>query len=157
MTQGLRITYELVGTGWSRCVVEYGEQRCEVSASYLSDALRNLVLFALAISSGFRSASFGMDEEPGEYRWLAELEEANLVKLRVLEFPELWGQKPNSMGKTLFEASFRPVVVAEAVVEAADRVLEAHGANGYRDKWAEHGFPERELTLLKASVAGWQQ
>jgi hypothetical protein len=128
-----------------------------MSASYLSDALGNLVLFALAVSSGFRSVSFGMDQEPGEYRWVAELEEPNVVSLRILAFPELRGNKPNAVGQTLFQVSLRPVVIAQAIVEAADRVLETHGLKDYRDKWADHGFPERELALLKASVAGWQQ
>lgn len=98
-----------------------------------------------------------MDEEPGEYRWVAELAELNVVNLRVLEFPELWGNKPDAEGKCLFEARLSPVVFAEAVIVAAEQVLEAHGADGYRKKWIEHGFPERELTLLKESIAGWHQ
>jgi hypothetical protein len=157
MTHPLLIRCELVGTGWLSCVVSFEDCRAELSASYLSDALGNMLLFALAVSAGFRSVSFGMDEEPGEYRWVAELVEPNWLNLRILQFGQLWGSEPNSAGRLLFEAKVRPVILAEAIAEAAERVLQAHGLAGYAERWSEHKFPERELALLRYSIARWQQ
>lgn len=157
MSEPLRISYALVGTGWSTCVVEAGSQRAEVTASYLSNALSNLVLSALSMASGFRTVVFGFDEEPGEYRWVLEVTDNNTVRLRLLEFPELWGHEPNEAGRLLLEVSTTPVAYAKAVQTCASAVLEQYGAAGYAEKWAEGSFPERELALLGAAIAGWEK
>ena len=146
------ITYQLVGTGWSVCRLNAGALETEISASYLSDALGNLILSALAVASGFRSVSFGFDQEPGEYRWIIETVDTDLVRLRIVEFGELWGNKPDDAGRLHFEVSMRPRQYAEAVASAAEDVLVAHGLNGYAERWADHKFPERELTLLRSAI-----
>jgi hypothetical protein len=157
MTSTFSLTYDLVGTGWSTCVVEAGDVKLELSASYLSDALGNLVLFAYAAASGFHSLSFGFDEEPGEYRWIAQAIDANLIKVRILEFQDLWGHKSNAEGRVLLDIDMPPLVLAEAVAKAADAVLEKYGLPGYAEKWAEHQFPEQQLSLLKSSIQQWRE
>jgi hypothetical protein len=149
----LNITYKLVGTGWSECTLrDDAGSECTVSASYLSDALGNLVLAALAIGSGFKSASFSFDEEPGEYRWVIEQTDLNVVRIRILSFPELWGGKPNEQGQLLFSASCRPIVFAAEVLRMASELLEECGEDGYMAQWVEHRFPIRELSLLREFV-----
>ncbi len=157
MTSTFSLTYDLVGTGWSTCVVETGDVKLELSASYLSDALGNLVLFACAAASGFHSLSFGFDEEPGEYRWVAQAIDENLIKVRILEFQDLWTHKSNVEGKVLLDIDMPPLVLAEAVAEAADAVLEKYGLSGYAEKWAEHQFPEQQLSLLKSRIQQWRE
>lgn len=148
----LSIDYRLSGTGWSDCIVTAANGRCELTASYLSDALGNLVLAALGVISGFRTLSFGFDEEPGEYRWVIDAIDLNEIKLQVLAFDELWGSKPNSGGKLLFETTCRPIVFATAVEHAAATVLNVHGEEGYLEKWSEHPFPTRQLALLRERI-----
>ena len=155
MTPAFSLTYDLVGTGWSTCVVEAGDVKLELSASYLSDALGNLVLFAYGAASGFHSLSFGFDDEPGEYRWVAQAIDSNLMNLKILEFQELWAHKSNAEGKVLLDIEMPPVIFAEAVAKAADTVLEKYGLTGYAEKWAEHQFPEQQLSLLKSSIQQW--
>jgi hypothetical protein len=152
----LSITYSLVGPGWARCVVESEKSKCELGASYLSDALGNLVLSAIASVSGFRSSTFGFDEEPGEYRWVIESTDVNTISVEVLEFQELWGTKPNTEGKSLFRTVCAPITYARAVAMAANSVLEEHGLDGYLGKWMEHAFPERQLQLLEERIASVQ-
>ena len=149
----LSITYELVGTGWSRCTIKSGEAQCEVTASYLSDALGNLVLTALGALSGFQSVVFGFDEEPGEYRWVVQQVDINQIKVEVLYFDELWGNKPNADGQVLISVTCRPVVFAAAVQMAAAAVLAQHGEEGYLNKWGDHSFPSRQLALLTELIA----
>ncbi|MCV2423489.1 hypothetical protein [Paucibacter sp. DJ2R-2] len=149
----LSITYELVGSGWSKCTIEDGEESCSVSASYLSDALGNLVVAAFSALSGFASISFGFDEEPGEYRWVIEQTEPNQIQIQILEFEDLWGCKPNADGKVLLSTTCRPLVFAAAVQRAAAAVLAEHGEEGYLGKWMEHPFPIRQLSLLSELVA----
>jgi hypothetical protein len=154
MSAPLHIRYALVGTGWSSCVVEHEGTHIELSASYLSDALGNLVKAALAIASSFRTVEFGFDEEPGEYRWVLEANENNVLRFRLLEFQDLWGYKPNAEGRLLLDASITPIVFAKAVHACAAEVLQEHGEKGYAEKWAEHPFPTRELELLAEVIAG---
>lgn len=157
MNEPLRISYRLVGTGWSACTVQAGDARAELSASYVSDALGKLVLSAVAVGSGFRAVSFGFDEEPGEYRWVVEAEQNNLMRLRILEFQELWGHEPNDKGRCMFEFVTTPLVYAKAVAACAADVLQTYGLDGYNDKWASEPFPEPELVLLERVVERWQQ
>ena len=37
------IDYRLAGHGWSECTIRFRDVSCEISASYLSDALGRLV------------------------------------------------------------------------------------------------------------------
>src|SRR5687768_17732149 len=98
----LDLTYRLTGTGWAECTLSDENSSCTVTASYLSDALRHLVVAATAVVSGFSRITFQFDEEPGEYRWVIETPRMNEIELRVLEFPELYGEKPDADGKEIF-------------------------------------------------------
>jgi len=149
----LSITYRLVGTGWAECVISDNESKCEVTASYLSDALGKLVLAALGVLSGFRDVTFGFDEEPGEYRWVIQSIDINEIAIEIFDFDELWGNKPNVDGRLLFSSKCRPVVFARAVHDAATAVLDEHGESGYLEKWNEFPFPSQQLTLLSELLA----
>jgi hypothetical protein len=149
----IHLTYKLVGSGWSECTLrDDAGAECTVTASYLSDALGNLVLAALAIGSGFTCASFGFDEEPGEYRWVIEQEDINLVRIKMVSFQELWGGKPNQQGQLLFSTTCRPVVFAAEVLRVASKLLDEHGEASYLEHWVEHPFPVRQLELLRELV-----
>ncbi|MBQ0934308.1 hypothetical protein [Ideonella paludis] len=153
----LTIDYRLVGSGWAECTVTSGEATCEISASYLSDALGNLVLAATAILAGAHSISVGFDEEPGEYRWVLEWSGSNQVKLRVLEFQELWSNRPDAEGQLLFQTEVHPLVFGEAVSSAAGRVFHKFGAAGYKKDWVQHEFPTRQLELLDQYIDSWRR
>ena len=148
----ISIAYSLVGSGWSRCVVEDGEAKVELSASYLSDALANLILGATAALSGFRSCTFSFDEEPGEYRWVVQVAGPDGVRIDVLEFEEMWSERPDSDGKRLFSTHCTGLMFAKAVESAASTVLKEHGLEGYKEKWVEHSFPEHQLEALRQCI-----
>ena len=125
---------------------------CDVTASYLSDALRNLVLAAAAVQSGFLRLTFRFDEEPGEYRWVIRSPRPNEIELEILSFHELWGVQPDSEGKCLFKTRCLPETFAKAVAAAAHSVLEEHGEAGYLDRWSEHPFPSVQLSELNRLI-----
>jgi hypothetical protein len=147
------IEYRLDGTGWSECTLANGDDKCELTASYLSDALRNLVLAGTAVASGFTRVSFGFDEEPGEYRWVITSPRLNEVELEILSFDELWGGKPDAEGKSLFKARCLPEDFAAAVQAAAHGVLERYGEAGYMRLWHEHPFTSAQLAELDRLLA----
>jgi hypothetical protein len=149
-----RVIYTLDGAGWATCTVAAGDVHCEITASYLSDALGNLVAAAVATLSGRGSATVSFDEEPGEYRWVIEAKSPSLCAVQILEFPELWGNKPNSDGKSVFRAEVTPIVFGRAVHAAAASVLEKHGIEGYAKSWIQHPFPLEQFRVLENLVAG---
>ncbi|HRE16396.1 MAG TPA: hypothetical protein PLW86_04905 [Rhodocyclaceae bacterium] len=144
----LTITYRLSGTGWAECSLSDGKSSCDLTASYLSDALYNLVLAATAALSGFMRVSFRFDEEPGEYRWVISSPRLNEIELEILSFTELWGDRPDTEGESLFKTRCLPETFAKAVAAAAQSILEEHGEAGYKERWSEHPFPSAQLEEL---------
>ena len=135
------IDYRLTGSGWSSCTVHLYGQSCVVTASYLSDALRELVSATNHVLGGGREARFHFDEEPGEYRWILSSTGDRGLLVRILEFPHLWGEKPDSDGKTVLEAICPVRLFGEAVLLSLNRILDEHGLRGYREKWVNADFP----------------
>lgn len=148
----LKISYKLTGMGWSECELSDGKSSCTITASYLSDALGNMVLAATAIASNFSKASFSFDEEPGEYRWVISSPRLNEIELSILSFSELWGGQPDSDGKLIFNTCCLPVTFATAVLECATEVLNTYGIEEYEKRWAEHKFPSTQFQELKRLV-----
>jgi hypothetical protein len=86
--------YRLIGSGWSEARVADTERHATVTASYLSDALKNLVEAVALVVEGAPEARCSWDEEPGEYRWIFT-RVGNAVDLRVLSFREMWSDEPD--------------------------------------------------------------
>lgn len=145
----IAINYRLTGTGWSECVISYGDKAWVTTASYLSDALGNLVRAAVALLSGFSAVTFSFEEEPGEYRWVIRSPRLNEIDLAVLEFPDLYGGRPDHEGKEMLRLRCAPEDFAQAVYEAGSRVLVEEGEAGYSEKWSEHEFPIHQLAELR--------
>jgi hypothetical protein len=145
----ITIAYRLVGTGWAECLISDEKTSCEVTASYLSDALRTLVLAATALASGFSRLSFRFDEEPGEHRWVISSPRMNEIELQILAFDQLWGNRPDIEGRSLFRTRCLPETFAKAVAVAARTVLEEHRESGYLERWSEHPFPTIQLEELE--------
>ena len=145
----IAINYRLTGAGWSKCVVSCGEQSCVTTASYLSDALGNLVRASVALLSGFSAVTFSFEEEPGEYRWVIRSPRLNEIDVVILQFPDLYSGQPDQEGQEIFRVRCVPETFAEAVHEAASRVLKEEGEAGYAEKWAEHPFPTQQLEELR--------
>ena len=144
----LAITYRLSGTGWAECSLTDGQASCDITASYLSDSLRCLVLAATAVISGFKRVSFGFDEEPGEYRWNICSPRLNEIELEILTYSELWGGRPDADGRSLFKTRCLPEVFAETVHATAQQLLNEYGEAGYLKQWVEHPFPSAQLAEL---------
>lgn len=145
----VEIDYRLTGAGWARCHVTIYSQHANTSASYLSDALGNLVRSVVSLKNGAEEATNSFDEEPGEYRWRFFCTEEEL-HLRILWFTSLWGNQPDEEGKVVFDAECSLDAFVQALVEALERLLQEHGIEGYKAKWYEHEFPMEEYNKLKA-------
>jgi hypothetical protein len=145
----LFLEFRLTGTGWADVSISDGERSAVATASYLSDALGDLVLSAIAVTSLFRRVTFSFEEEPGERRWVISSPRINEIDVRIFSFPDRWNDSPDEAGTLLFQTRCLPVTYAEAVFDAASRVLEEHGTAGYLEAWAEHPFPAARLVDLE--------
>ena len=151
----LSVNFRLTGIGWAECQIADETSSCTVTASYLSDAMRHLLLAATAVVSEFRRVTFKFDEEPGEFRWVisSTLWE---IDLTILEFRELAGDRPDSEGIVRFKTVCRPRTFAEAVYTAATEVLSTLGESGYAEEWAEFPFPMLQYEELHRVLDAWR-
>ena len=91
--------YRLTGTGWSEARLGDGPCSVRITASYLGDALGELLEAVGVLLEGAEQARCSWAEEPGEYRWIFDRAGSD-VRLRVLdeygedEYLRLWAQNP---------------------------------------------------------------
>jgi hypothetical protein len=149
----LKIGYSLKNLGWADCVVSDDVSQCKLSASYLTDALGNLLIGACAVLRYFNQVSFSFEEEPGEFRWVISSPRFDEIAVQIFEFRDLYSSSKESDGQLLFSTVCRPVVFATAVYAAAKAVLEEHGEDGYLLKWDQHPFPLLPLQELERLIA----
>jgi hypothetical protein len=151
MASEVTFTYRLTGTGWADADIRIGDALAHASASYLGDALGELLDAVVAVVEGEVAARASWEEEPGEYRWALDRDDAD-VRVRVLDFRESRGivESPDEDGDVLLDQRCDLNDFATAVAGAARSVLDEYGAEGYREKWVEHDFPLESLTRLEA-------
>ena len=149
MAPAVDFHYELMGRGWSECRVSIGDVRCEVTASYLSDALGQL---ASAVEDVLRwpgvDARAVFVEEPGEYRWRFVAAGEGRVRVRIIEYRD-WGGREDEAGKTIFDAECARRALGNAVAVELRRLLGVHGLRGYREKWVNNDFPSERLASIE--------
>lgn len=142
--------FKLIGPGWAEGRLAIGDGWVEVTASYLGDALGDLLRAVRELTEGADQARASWDEEPGEYRWIFRRTKAN-IQVMILSFREWRGvvDAPDSKGRPLFDAKCGLSDLVGAIAGGARRVLEEHGSEGYRTRWIEHVFPEGDLEVLE--------
>ena len=74
------------------------------TASYLSDALGDLIRAVRALLEGAEDARASWEEEPGEYRWVFH-RNGSEVRMRLLAFPDVYDDAPDEDGQALLDAT----------------------------------------------------
>ena len=142
--------YELDGSGWSQARVALGDQFVELSASYLTDALGDLLRAVQRLCEGATSERVSWALEPGEYRWLFR-RDGHSAGVRILEFGADYFDRPaDEAGREVLAGTVSLGALAKAVATGAREVLERHGESGYQEQWIEHPFPTAALRVLEA-------
>ena len=149
----MKLQYELTGTGWSRAVVEADGNTVNLTASYLSDPLSDMAAGAIALLQGSKEVRFSFDEEPGEYRWIIIAEEAEIIRVTILEFQELWGNEPDERGKTLLDTRTTRREFASEVLEVLNHLKATLGEAAYKEQWVQSDFPTEKHDILKSLLA----
>lgn len=149
---GVTIDYKLTGRGWAECRIEIGDQTATVSASYLSDALGDLVFAAARLAEGSSGETVSFAEEPGEFRWRFSLRAPDRLLVRIKFFRDTFSKLSDGKGKTVFEAECRLRTFCGAVLSASQNIMKTYGAEGYRAEWVNNDFPIRQQERLKAAL-----
>lgn len=68
----VEFTYRLTGAGWSEALLTIGAASTRLSASYLDDALGDLIAAAVLAPGAESTIRVSWAEEPGEFRWVLD-------------------------------------------------------------------------------------
>ena len=147
--------YELQGAGWADAYLGDGTTTTTVPASYLCDALRDLVD---AIQSLFttNTAECVWLEEPGEAKWILR-RNGESVDLCV----EWWNEARTHpdrnewqlvLDKVMFSSSDKFINLAKQMDQELVRLLEKWRLDGYLKAW-EYPFPVEAHQRLRQSIA----
>jgi hypothetical protein len=163
MTSDVSIHYALTGRGWSQCRVAIGDSRCDVTASYLSDALGEL---AAAVEDVLRWP--GVDsravfvEEPGVFRWRFVAAGKDRMTVKIVQFSD-WEKLEDSVGNVIFDAECDGRALGQAMAAELRRLLVTVGERSYREKWSTMTFPphdsrrSRHFSVEEASNSALQR
>ena len=103
----ISVEYNLIGRGWSECIIETEHQQARLTASYLSDALADLLDAVTVVVRGADEATASFTEEPGEYRWCFRRVSPDRLCVRILWLAEMWSDRPDEEGKVVLKAECR--------------------------------------------------
>lgn len=141
-------TYRLVGTGWAEATVSDGSCSATLTASYLEDALGDLLEAVGIMLEGADETRCSWEEEPGEFRWFFQRSETD-VHLRVLGFADVYSREPDHQGIVVFETRQPLRVIAEAIAEGAQATLDQYGEDEYLRRWVDFPFPTEHLDMVR--------
>lgn len=143
--------YNLIGAGWAKARIADDKRHADLSASYLSDALRSLVEAVALIIEGQTEARCSWEEEPGEFRWIFR-RQADALSVQILVFDDVWGDEPDDTGREVFSTLQDPARVGHVILSAAQRVVDDLGETEYGNQWIEHPFPKDAVERLRVAL-----
>jgi hypothetical protein len=144
----VQFSFQLVGVGWARAEVNGDSGDATLTASYLGDALGDLLDAVGTLLDGAESATCHWEEEPGEFRWKF-VREGERVHLVVLALPDNLPPQPDESGAEVFRTDDSLTSIANTIADGAQRVLDEWGEAGYLERWVEAPFPTAQLARVR--------
>lgn len=147
----MEFDFRLERAGWAYADIRHDGQHARLTASYLSDALGDLLRAVRDLVAGSPSARCFWSEEPGEFWWVFENREG-LVTLTIRWFGDQVDE-PDDTGDVVFHTNLSLGELVDAIVDGAEDVLKRHGAEEYESLWIRAPFPEASLSAIRAERA----
>jgi hypothetical protein len=141
MTDEIDFDFRLVGVGWGEGRLVVGDSSVIVVASYLSDALGDLLRALRALTEGATDANATWEDEPGEVRWVFGRDGPS-VRVQVLNVGV-------TRSRRWLDEQVPLVELIRAFAKGVRGVLSRHGVSGYEEEWARHAFPTDDLETLE--------
>lgn len=146
----MRFEFNLGGHGGADGEITDETAHASIPASYISDALGDLLYAVWRISQGDPTSRFSWADEPGEWRWIMTRDDRD-VSLRVLWFDGRHPPRTDEHGELIFQTRQDVTVLARAFALGASRALAKNGEEGFLESWG-HPFPTRKLEVLQAAL-----
>jgi hypothetical protein len=146
----MKVDYRLTGGGWAECEVEVAGRRAEMIASYLTDALGDLLAATLGVLTRDAERTFFFDEEPAQVHWFLRREGDEQLRVRIVRVdPNHADDEPPAA--VLLDGRCRLRTFAGQVLASARRIHAAHGEKRYRKDW-RMDFPLAAVAALDARL-----
>jgi hypothetical protein len=123
-------SYSLTGARWAKAVVSDGEHRATVTASYLTDALRDLLDAVAVVAKGDSESRCLWTEEPGEFRWIFRRAHGD-VEIEVIELKETYSRASDLEGTLRFRSTQPMGLVARRLANATGTCPSAEQVMGH--------------------------
>jgi hypothetical protein len=120
-------------------------------ASYMTDALGDLLSAAVALADGSPEERVSWVEEPGCNEWVLT-RTGNALRVQVLHYEGLTPNHLGDVGIPKLDASCRCPAFLTAIHEGAEAVISANGPDGYRKRWRNHDFPVAHFDALTSRL-----
>ena len=140
----ISFSYRLTGSGWAIAELSDEKHEVRIPASYLCDALRDLVIAVESVFSA-ESSECLWEEEPGEVHWKFQ-RTGDRVTVEVL-----WNKE-----RAMFDSEDDLLHFASQVTVALQKLLAEWGVDGYSKKWG-YPFPVEAHHALAQAIALEQQ
>jgi hypothetical protein len=143
-------SYRLIGSGWAEARIADETSSVVITASYLTDALGDLLSALAALKCGDSDTErFSWDGEPAEHRWILR-SDGDEVVVSILWFHDIYKPQHDEAGRVVFATRQPLAEFVRAVSASAAQLLEEVGEDGYRERWVEHPFPTAALAELSS-------
>ncbi len=160
--ESIRIELRLTGTGWLRADVYTDKGTAAATASYLTDALGDLLVACALIGEGIDRVDCRWAEEPGWALWsiVRSAEDRVRITLRVSHADADDADaaddaaSPEEGGQVVLVLDHDLRRFLEAVLAAVDALHADVGEHGYLVRWVEHPFPVHQVERLREAIHG---
>ncbi|WP_223701852.1 hypothetical protein [Sutcliffiella deserti] len=139
----MEFDYQLSGTGWARGYLKINNKKFNFIASYLTDALNDLLKSLLIITPKCvpypqKKSSFIMEQEPERTVWKFETQDDKNVFITIV----------NKNEAVVFQEQCLLDDLLTVVVKSISKLLKKHGIKGYKKSWVNYEFPLDEYQRL---------
>lgn len=137
--------------GWADPRVEVGGTSMEMRASYVTDALGDLLNSMMLLVNGSPVAECEWTQEPGGWRWTFIRHSETEVDVRIAFKPDVFEERwmAHDSGEVRTDSRLGLEEVVRAIAGGARRCLDEFGAPGFASQWLEHPFPRLQLEALE--------
>ena len=149
----IAFSYKLTGHGWADATISDGVTEAQLTASYLSDALRDLVEAVVSLMQGADRAMCLWLGEPWEHHWILE-RQGDDVGVTIVWFDYPCSQSLNERGKVIFSTRCGLRKFAMILLNQLWQLLKDWGIDGYRTRWG-HAFPMVEYRTLEEMIRNY--
>lgn len=143
----LRLSCTLVGQGWVEVTLSDGVNQRRFLASYLSDAIGDLLKVVISLLEGTQQGTCLWELEPGEYRWLFARQEEQ-IQICLVSFARTFSRQVDEEGTCVLTVQCSLLKFATKLCKQLEHFLATWGEKGYHNTWG-HPFPQEDFQKMK--------